>query len=83
MSGEGHIVCGYCRNRRAGRRHLCRNTYGVGVDRAGSFAEYLVIPAFNVFKIPDNINDDMAVIFDPLAMPYTLLCPSPLLERMC
>lgn len=65
VSGEGHITCGYCRNCRAGRRHLCRNTYGVGVDRTGSFAEYLVIPAFNAFKIPDNISDDLAAIFDP------------------
>lgn len=65
VSGEGHITCGHCRNCRAGRRHLCRNTQGVGVNRQGSFAEYLVIPAFNAFKIPDNISDDMAAIFDP------------------
>ncbi len=65
VSGEGHITCGYCRNCRAGRRHLCRNTKGVGVDRQGAFAEYLAIPAFNAFKIPDNISDDMAAIFDP------------------
>jgi len=66
VSGEGHITCGHCRNCRAGRRHLCRNTYGVGVDRQGAFAEYLVIPALNAFKIPDNISDDLASIFDPL-----------------
>ena len=65
VSGEGHITCGHCRNCRAGRIHLCRNTTGVGVDRQGAFAEYLVIPAFNAFKIPDNISDDMAAIFDP------------------
>jgi threonine 3-dehydrogenase len=65
VSGEGHITCGYCRNCRAGRRHLCRNTVGVGVNRAGSFADYLVIPAFNAFKIPDEISDDLAAIFDP------------------
>ncbi|WP_394203828.1 L-threonine 3-dehydrogenase [Marinagarivorans algicola] len=65
VSGEGHITCGYCRNCRAGRVHLCRNTVGVGVNREGSFAEYLVIPAFNAFKIPDNIPDDLAAIFDP------------------
>ena len=65
VSGEGHITCGYCRNCRAGRRHLCRNTVGVGVNRAGAFAEYLVIPAFNAFPIPDNISDDLAAIFDP------------------
>lgn len=65
VSGEGHITCGHCRNCRAGRRHLCRNTEGVGVNRQGAFAEYLVIPAFNAFKIPDNISDELASIFDP------------------
>lgn len=65
VSGEGHITCGHCRNCRAGRVHLCRNTEGVGVNRAGAFAEYLVIPAFNVFKIPEGIADDLAAIFDP------------------
>ncbi len=65
VSGEGHITCGHCRNCRAGRRHLCRNTTGVGVNRPGAFAEYLVIPAFNAFKIPHNISDELAAIFDP------------------
>jgi len=65
VSGEGHITCGHCRNCRAGRRHLCRNTTGVGVNRQGAFAEYLVIPAFNAFKVPDNISSDLAAIFDP------------------
>jgi threonine 3-dehydrogenase len=65
VSGEGHVTCGYCRNCRAGRRHLCRNTVGVGVNRGGAFAEYLVLPAFNAFKIPDDISDDLAAIFDP------------------
>ncbi len=65
VSGEGHITCGHCRNCRAGRVHLCRNTIGVGVNRAGAFAEYLSIPAFNAFKIPDNIDDQLAAIFDP------------------
>lgn len=65
VSGEGHITCGFCRNCRAGRRHLCRNTVGVGVNRAGAFAEYLAIPAVNAFKIPDDISDDLAAIFDP------------------
>lgn len=65
VSGEGHIICGHCRNCRAGRRHLCRNTIGVGVNRPGSFAEYLAIPAFNAFKIPENIPDSIASIFDP------------------
>ena len=65
-SAEGHISCGVCRNCRAGRRHLCMNTMGVGVNRAGAFAEYLSVPAFNVFKLPDTISDDMASILDPL-----------------
>ena len=65
VSGEGHIVCGHCRNCRAGKRHLCPNTQGVGVNRPGCFAEYLVIPATNVFKVPDEIPDDIAAIFDP------------------
>jgi threonine 3-dehydrogenase len=66
VSAEGHITCGYCRNCRAGRRHLCMNTVGVGVNRQGAFAEYLAVPAFNVFKLPDAITDDMASILDPL-----------------
>jgi threonine 3-dehydrogenase len=66
VSAEGHITCGVCRNCRAGRRHLCMNTAGVGVNRPGAFAEYLSVPAFNVFKLPDSISDDMAAILDPL-----------------
>jgi threonine 3-dehydrogenase len=66
VSAEGHITCGVCRNCRAGRRHLCMNTEGVGVNRPGAFAEYLSVPAFNVFKLPDAITDDMAAILDPL-----------------
>jgi threonine 3-dehydrogenase len=66
VSGEGHITCGHCRNCRAGRRHLCRNTIGVGVNRPGCFAEFLVIPAFNAFKLPDVIDDEIAAILDPL-----------------
>ncbi len=65
VSGEGHITCGHCRNCRAGRRHLCRNTVGVGVNRPGAFAEYLAIPAGNAFKLPDTISDDIASILDP------------------
>jgi threonine 3-dehydrogenase len=65
VSGEGHITCGYCRNCRAGRRHLCRNTVGVGVNRPGAFAQYLAIPADNAFKLPDSIGDDVASILDP------------------
>ena len=66
VSGEGHVVCGHCRNCRAGARHLCANTKGVGVDRPGCFAEYLAIPASNVFPIPEGISDDEASILDPL-----------------
>jgi threonine 3-dehydrogenase len=66
VSGEGHLTCGHCRNCRAGRRHLCRNTVGVGVNRQGCFAEYLCIPASNVFKLPDAISDEVASILDPL-----------------
>ena len=65
VSGEGHITCGYCRNCRAGRRHLCRNTVGVGVNRPGAFAQYLSIPAGNTFKLTDAIPDDIASILDP------------------
>jgi threonine 3-dehydrogenase len=65
VSGEGHLTCGHCRNCRAGKRHLCRNTVGVGVNRSGCFAEFLVIPAENAFKIPDQVPDEIAAIFDP------------------
>ncbi len=65
VSGEGHIVCGICRNCRAGRGHLCHNTLGVGVHRPGSFAEYVCIPEHNVVAIPDDIPDEIAAIFDP------------------
>lgn len=66
VSAEGHITCGVCRNCRAGRRHLCRNSLGIGVSRSGAFAEYISVPAFNVFKLPDSITDEMAAILDPL-----------------
>jgi len=66
VSAEGHITCGVCRNCRAGRRHLCMNALGIGVNRNGAFAEYVAVPAFNVFKLPDSISDDMAAILDPL-----------------
>ena len=65
VSGEGHLTCGICRNCRAGKRHLCRNTFGVGVNRPGCFAEYLAIPATNVVVLPDNITGDQAAILDP------------------
>jgi threonine 3-dehydrogenase len=66
VSGEGHITCGHCRNCRAGKRHLCRNTVGLGVNRPGCFAEYVALPAFNVFRVPKEIPDEIASFFDPL-----------------
>ena len=66
VSAEGHVTCGVCRNCRAGRRHLCRSAVGIGVNRAGAFAEYIAVPAFNIFKLPDVISDEMSAILDPL-----------------
>jgi threonine 3-dehydrogenase len=66
VSGEGHIVCGHCRNCLAGRRHLCPNTKGVGVNRTGAFAEYLCIPMTNVWYCDPNISKDVLSCFDPL-----------------
>ena len=65
VSGEGHIACGQCRNCLCDKRHLCQKNIGVGVTRSGSFAEYLVIPAVNVYPLPDNISDDLGAILDP------------------
>ena len=65
VSGEGHIVCGRCRNCLAGRLHLCPNTQGVGVNRDGAFAEYVVIPATNVFRPSVYLPTDLLSIFDP------------------
>ena len=65
VSGEGHIVCGHCRNCRAGRGHLCKFTKGVGVNRDGAFAEYLVIPATNVIHTSPKIPEELYAIFDP------------------
>lgn len=65
VSGEGHVVCGHCRNCRAGMRHLCINTRGIGVNRPGCFAEYLAMPSENVFVLPDSVSDDEAAILDP------------------
>ena len=65
VSGEGHITCGYCRNCRAGKRHLCHKTKGIGIHRDGAFAEYLVMPEFNVWPVHDDIPSEMAAFFDP------------------
>src|SRR5260370_31070422 len=65
VSGEGHLVCGRCRNCMAGRRHLCAHTQGVGVNRAGAFAEYIALPMTNVWRHHAGIDLDVAAIFDP------------------
>lgn len=66
VSGEGHTVCGLCRNCRAGRRHLCKNTEGIGVNRNGAFAEFVTIPESNVWRHSKDIDINLAAIFDPL-----------------
>lgn len=79
VSGEGHVVCGRCRNCLAGRRHLCAHTSGIGVDRPGAFAEYVVLPMSNVWEHRADIDLDIAALFDPLgnavhtALQYDLL----------
>ncbi len=79
VSGEGHVVCGRCRNCLAGRRHLCAHTSGIGVDRPGAFAEYVVLPMSNVWEHRAGIDLDIASLFDPLgnavhtALQYDLL----------
>ncbi|MEO7653445.1 MAG: L-threonine 3-dehydrogenase [Bryobacteraceae bacterium] len=65
VSGEGHVVCGHCRNCLAGRRHLCAHTQGVGVNRPGCFAEYIAIPMANIWKHHDSVPREVACIFDP------------------
>lgn len=66
VSAEGHVTCGHCRNCRAGKRHLCRNAKGIGVNRPGCFAEYVSVPASNVFKLSDAIPDEVGAVLDPL-----------------
>jgi threonine 3-dehydrogenase len=79
VSGEGHVVCGRCRNCMAGRRHLCSQTSGIGVDRPGAFAEYLALPMSNVWEHTPGIDLDVAALFDPFgnathtALQYDLL----------
>ena len=65
VSGEGHVVCGRCRNCLAGRRHLCAHTLGVGVNRAGAFAEFIALPMTNIWRHSPRINQEVAAIFDP------------------
>ena len=66
VSGEGHVVCGTCRNCRAGRKHMCINTIGIGVNTDGAFADHVVIPATNAWVQPDGIDPDLGALFDPL-----------------
>ena len=66
VAGEGHITCGHCRNCKGGRREFCHNHTSVGVTRPGAFAEYVVIPAENVFVVPPHIDDNVAAVLDPL-----------------
>ena len=66
VMGEGHLTCGICRNCRAGKRHLCHRTVAIGIHRDGAFAEYLVLPEFNVFPVHPNIPSEIATVFDPL-----------------
>ena len=66
VSGEGHMTCGSCRNCRAGKKHLCRNTVGLGIHKQGAFAEFLAIPGDNVFKVASGIDEELAAMFDPL-----------------
>jgi threonine 3-dehydrogenase len=65
VSGEGHVVCGRCRNCLAGRRHLCAHTEGVGVNRPGAFAELIALPMTNIWRHNPNVNQEVAAIFDP------------------
>ena len=65
VSGEGHVVCGRCRNCMAGRRHLCAHSQGIGVNRPGAFAEYIALPMTNIWRHSDKVNRDVAAIFDP------------------
>ncbi|MEZ5757801.1 MAG: L-threonine 3-dehydrogenase [Emcibacteraceae bacterium] len=66
VSAEGHVTCGHCRKCRAGERHLCRNTVGIGVNRPGAFAEFISVPATNICPLPRTISDDLGAILDPL-----------------
>ncbi len=66
VTGEGHVTCGTCRNCRAGKRHLCHRTVAIGIHRDGAFAEYLVLPEFNVWPVHPNIPSEIATAFDPL-----------------
>ena len=65
VSAKGHVTCGHCRRCRGGQRHLCRNTVGVGVNRPGAFAEFVSVPALNVYRLPEAVTDDLGAVLDP------------------
>lgn len=83
VSGEGHVVCGRCRNCMAGRRHLCAHTSGVGVNRAGAFAEYISLPMSNIWRHHEGVDKDVASIFDPFGNAVHTALQFPILGRMC
>ena len=83
VSAEGHVVCGHCRNCRAGTPHLCPNTEGIGVNRNGAFAEFVVVPASNLWPIPDQIAPELAAFSTPLATPRTARCSSTWWAKTC
>lgn len=75
VSAEGHVTCGYCRNCRAGTRHLCPNTLGIGVNRAGAFADYISVPKENIYPLADYIPDEWGALLDPFGnATHTALC---------
>src|SRR6201988_1204555 len=77
VSGEGHVVCGRCRNCLAGRRHLCAHTEGVGVNRPGAFAELIALPMTNIWRHNPNVNQEVAAIFDPFGKTVHTAPPFP------
>jgi len=81
VSGEGHVVCGRCRNCLAGRRHLCAHSAGVGVNRPGAFAEYIVLPMTNIWRHHSSIDQDVAAIFDPFGNAVHTALSFPVLGR--
>jgi len=74
VSGEGHVVCGRCRNCFAGRRHLCAHTQGVGVNRPGALRSFISLPMTNIWRHDPHVNQEVAAIFDPFATRYIRRC---------
>ena len=81
VSGEGHVVCGRCRNCLAGRRHLCAHTKGVGVNRPGAFAQFISLPMTNIWRHDPGINREVAAIFDPFGNAVHTALSFPTLEK--